>query len=292
MSSTPTEHDGGADHSAPRPPDGPPLLTAARKRSRRKKILTPLVLAVLGLALLGAAFILYPRPAESPAPDPTLLAITAPSTTVASYIGEISYTVDQVRPDVARLTVSLEVDVRGYGGVKALLGVTPPAGTTLLDCSHLSCDGKTWAKRLSFKFPGVATVRFFVKAHNFGVTSNGITAAAAIPEVLFAGSKGANLTVTYHIPSASSYDWSAYPPSTLSNSGATWDETVLPGNIYNGGDTVGRVASGINHTVQANNDTKIFIAGALLGLERVPWIMERGRVARCGSMPGRRFPGT
>jgi hypothetical protein len=27
-------------------------------------------------------------------------------------------------------------------------------------------------------------------------------------------------------------------------------------------------------------------------LERVPWIMERGLVARCGSMPGRWFPGT
>ena len=105
-----------------------------------------------------------------------------------------------------------------------------------------------------------------MKAPNFGVASNGVTVAAAIPEIAFTGSKGANLIATYHIPSADNYDWSSDPPSTLSNSGAAWTEAVLPGSIYNSGDTAGRVASGINHTAQANDDTKTFIAGALLGL--------------------------
>jgi hypothetical protein len=105
-----------------------------------------------------------------------------------------------------------------------------------------------------------------VQAHHFGVTSDGVTAAAAIPEITFTGSKGAGLIAAYRIQSASSYDWSSYPPFTLTNSGAVWHEAVLPGSIYNPADTAGRVASGINHTAQANNDTKTFIAGALLGL--------------------------
>jgi hypothetical protein len=104
---------------------------------------------------------------------------------------------------------------------------------------------------------GLATTHVFVKAHNFGVTFNGVTAAAAIPEVL---SKGASLITSYHIPSASSYDWSSYPTAFLSSSGATWDEALISG------DTVGWVASGINHIAQANDDSTTFIAGALLGL--------------------------
>jgi hypothetical protein len=224
-------------------------------------------LAVLGLALLVAAFMLYPRTAEPSAPASTRLDITSPSNYVSSHIAAISYKVDQVHPDVARLTISLAVDIRGpYGSVKALLAVTPPAGTTLLDCSRLHCNGKTWGARLSFTSHGVATAHVFVKAPNFGVASNGVTVAAAIPEIAFTGSKGANLIATYHIPSADNYDWSSDPPSTLSNSGAAWTEAVLPGSIYNSGDTAGRVASGINHTAQANDDTKTFIAGALLGL--------------------------
>jgi hypothetical protein len=63
-----------------------------------------------------------------------------------------------------------------------------------------------------------------------------------------------------------SYDWSSHPPATLSNSGAAWTEAVLPGSIYNSGDTAGRVASGIDHTGQANHDTKTFITGVLPGL--------------------------
>jgi hypothetical protein len=63
-----------------------------------------------------------------------------------------------------------------------------------------------------------------------------------------------------------SYDWSSDPPATLSNSGAAWTEAALPGRIYDCGERAGRVASGINHTAQANDDTKTFIAGALLGL--------------------------
>jgi hypothetical protein len=267
MSNTPADQDSMGDHPTPRPQDDPPPLVAVHKRSKRKKVLTPLVLAVLGLALLVAAFIVYPRTAEPSAPASTRLDITSPSNYVSSHIAAISYTVAQIHPDVARLTISLALDIRGpYGSVKALLAVTPPAGTTLLDCSRRHCNGKFWGSRLSFTSHGVTTAHVFVKALNFGVVSNGVTVAAAIPEIAFTGSKGTTLVARYHILSADSYDWSSDPPSTLSNSGATWTEAVLPGSIYNTGDTAGRVASGINHTAQANDDTKTFIAGALLGL--------------------------
>jgi hypothetical protein len=267
MPGTSSDHDGRAGPPASAPEDGPPSRTGTRERPGRKKVLAPLVLAVLGLALLVAAFVLYPRTPEPAAPASTTLDIIAPSNYAASAIAEIDYTVDQVRPDVARLTISLVLDIRAYRSVEAGLTVTPPAGTVFVGCprSHPECGG-TWGEKLSFKFPGVATAHVFVKARSFGVNSDGITAAAAIPAISFAGSKGANLIAAYRIPSASSYDWSADPPSRLSGSGAVWDETVTPGTIYSGGDTPGRVASGINHAAQANDDTRIFVAGALLGL--------------------------
>jgi hypothetical protein len=109
-----------------------------------------------------------------------------------------------------------------------------------------------------------ATTHFLVKAGSFGVTYNSVTAAAAIPEILLLGhsaeSGPGNLSVVYNLPSASSYDWSSDPTSSVTNSQAAWDETVI------GDDTPGRAVVGINHAAQSDDDTRTFIAGALLGL--------------------------
>jgi hypothetical protein len=68
MSGTPEFSDQGTDRLAPKPQNNSPPLAAAHKRSGLKEIVAPLVLAVLGLALLVGAFLLYPSTTESSTP--------------------------------------------------------------------------------------------------------------------------------------------------------------------------------------------------------------------------------
>ncbi len=107
---------------------------------------------------------------------------------------------------------------------------------------------------------GIATADFFVKAHSFGVASNGITASAAIPEVTYQGPGQPMLVVTYDIPSAASYDWSSFPTASVNNSTASWVEDLT------NGDTGARAAVGISPSGQATHDTETLLAGTLLGL--------------------------
>jgi hypothetical protein len=64
----------------------------------------------------------------------------------------------------------------------------------------------------------------------------------------------------YHIPSAASYDWSSFPTVRADTSVATWMETLV---TYA---TPARVAVGINRVEKSSDDSKIFFAGALLGI--------------------------
>lgn len=238
------------------------LSSAAWKiRARLGPIVVPLALGILGLALLVAGLILYPRRAEHPAPLTTKLVVfsTCP-------VFSIGYAVDPVpgRPGVSRLEVRLKLPEgllpgsgQCVGGAGAGVTVVPPPGTVLMNCK--ACHGRLTA---SLPYRGdAATAYFFVKASNFGVDSNGVTAFAAIPEVLYVKSKGGPLLIAaYHVASASSFDWSADPPVSANRFGAIWEEAVAHG------ETAGRVAVGIDQTAQANDNFNSFLAGALLAL--------------------------
>jgi hypothetical protein len=232
-------------------------VTAADKRSRLKEILAPLVLAVLGLALLVGAFLLYPSTTESSTPAFDYVFIDA-----NANISYVNYQVIQY-PGVAQVKIS----VQPYGSLPshafAALMVDPPFGTAFVDCPRSACSGGSWQERLTLTSDKLLyTAEFGVKASSFGVTSNGVTAAAAIPAIDLIGSVGHFVPVytNYDLPSASSYDWSSYPTYAVSNSTAEWVETLGPG------DTPGRAVTGINHVAQTNDGTRTFIAGALLGL--------------------------
>ena len=92
------------------------------------------------------------------------------------------------------------------------------------------------------------------------MTSNGVNASAAIPEVLYRGLGQPILLTLYHLRSASSYDWSASPVAAVTSATAQWQQDVVSG------DTPGRAAVGVDHSAQTRDDIKIFIAGALLGI--------------------------
>ena len=221
----------------------------------------PLILTVVGLALLIIGLILYPRRTERPAPVTTKLDVfsTCPLFSVGYAVDP-----DRARPGVDRLEVRLTLPeglLPGtgacVGGAGAGLTVVPPAGTALIDCQ--ACRGR-WTVGLSFPSDGRVTAYFFVRASSFGVVDNGVTALAAIPEVVYVGTGTPILLAAYHVPSAISYDWSADPPVSVTKSIAIWDEAVTRG------ETAGRVAVGIDQAAQASDAFKGFLAGALIAL--------------------------
>jgi hypothetical protein len=255
-------------------PEGSPPPAATAKRSRRKKILVPAVLTVIGLAILLAGFLLYPQRGEPAVPIYAYVTI-AGSATMPS-IGLIYYTVDQVRPDVASVTVQLLPNVpRVAPGARA--GVLLDAGgADIMNCSP-SCHPAFGSADAVLKFGSrtatapTPTAHFLVKAHSFGVTTNGVTAAVAFPDITFGGvHQHPLLMMVYRIPAANTYDWSSDPTIGLSKSSATWAEPVTSGNQQQsfgaGGLTPTRAATGINHTAETNDNTLTLIAGVLFGL--------------------------
>lgn len=110
-----------------------------------------------------------------------------------------------------------------------------------------------------------------MKAHSFGVTTNGVTAAAAFPNITFGGvHQHPLLIMDYQIPAANTYDWSSNPTIGLGANHATWEEPVISGNQQQSfgstGLTPARVATGINHTAETNDNTLTLVAGVLFGL--------------------------
>jgi hypothetical protein len=260
----------GAQGKGPEGPSAPhrdsrPSASASAKRSGWGAAVTPVVLAVLGLALLVVGLILYPRRSEHPAPVTTKLDVfsTCP-------LFSIGYAVDPARgrPGVSRLEVRLTLPEASLPGSGACVGgrgagitVVPPAGTHLMNCNH--CHGR-WTVGLPLPADGVATAYFYVRASSFGVFSNGADAFAAIPEVVYIRKAipvgTPELVAAYDLPSASSYDWSADPPVSATNSHAIWEEPVSRGT------TAGREAAGIDQAAQASDNFMSFLAGALLAL--------------------------
>jgi hypothetical protein len=107
----------------------------------------------------------------------------------------------------------------------------------------------------------VADANFAIKAGDFGVVYNGITASAVMPEVSYQGSATPPTLLTgYQFPSASSYDWSSFPPALSSSTYAIWQEFLTQGV------TTSRVAVGIDHAAQTRDDFRNFLAGALVGV--------------------------
>ncbi len=99
-----------------------------------------------------------------------------------------------------------------------------------------------------------------MRAANFGVTSNAVTAAAAIPAVFYEGPGKPVLIAGYRIRSAGSYDWASFPAAIAKGNVGIWDEPLARGF------TPGRAALGIDHAAQSKDDFRIFLAGALVAL--------------------------
>lgn len=245
------------------PPPEPSVRTlplpTAHKPSRRKEILAPLGLVLLGLVLLLTAFKLYPVTAEHPTPPFPRLFIDTDS-----RLRAIIYKVDPVSPGKAMMSIELTLDGSPpRDGAAAGLAVSSPPGMTFVDCSGSSCKKHSRNMGLVFKRDGYtfkAFAEFPMKTRNLGVDYNGVSASAAFPEINYQGRGTPTLYVGYHIPSASRYDWASYPPLSTDGYNTVWEEAVPRGQ------TVGRAAVGTDHDAQASEDNRIFLAGALFAL--------------------------
>jgi hypothetical protein len=259
-----------AESQPVRPASGPVAAAAEghddrlRSRPRWKKILTPIVLALIGVVLFLVAIALYSSPGELPTPPYATVGVVS-----LRPIGDIIYAAQQVSPSIAMVTI--KVDLPGgtanpTAGTEIAKAVFfPPIGIKFQTCSspcESAPDGMemSWAKPLILEKNDYAEATYFVKDNDFGLTYNGIDASAAIPEVYYKGPGTPTLQAQYDIPSASSYDWSSFPALYANDIFATWEEPVANGRVP------GRAAVGINHAEQASDDNKTFFAGALIGL--------------------------
>jgi len=276
---TATAQPSGEDGQPPVPPESAvPIVSSSgddrlQNRSLSKKILVPALLAAIGLALLVGALMLYPSDSQLPTPQYTSLLLNS-----TFPISNIYYTVYQVSSSIAEIKVGIALPngtLRPPASAPAAhLFVALPSGTDFRTCPSSSCyiagssiePIEIWKESLSFKRllgdfqdRGEAFIDLFVKAHSFGKTFNGITAAAAIPAVSCNDCRDTVMLTGYNIPAANSYDWSSYPTQFANGTSATWSEAI-------GAQATGRVAIGINHANQTNDNNKTFFAGALLGL--------------------------
>jgi hypothetical protein len=269
MSDVPSAQATTPEGPPPEPSDGSRASSTPAKRTRWLRSLTPLILAGLGAALLIAGWLLYPSVSQSPAPAYSELVLTS-----AVPVNYISYEVYQSHPNTAVMRISVVLPPHQSAGA-ATLEVEPPIGTMFVDCPPPACHilregGETsssWIEHLVFtrigSAPLNASAHFRVKASSFGVAANGVTATASIPDVTYsspAGRTEAALIAGYNIPSASSYDWSAFPTFRVDHFAAYWQEPMPQG------ETSARAAVGINHAAQSDLDTRSLLAGTLIGI--------------------------
>jgi len=252
-----------------------PASHPAGSRRPWKKILTPIVLALIGGGLVLWAVVLYRSPSEPSATPFATLEVKS-----LSEVGKIAYRVTPESPSITRISAEIQLTF-GTRGRPAKFSdqyiiVYLPPGVTFQTCPQGYCtflrQRNQYESYLPLKFKTVtsglpkpteeAVADFFVRADGFGYSFNAITALAAIPQVFYEGpGLQPTLTTAYdNAPDASSYDWSAFPPEASNSIGAVWDEPVVSGA------TQGRVAVGINHANQEKENKETFIAGALLGL--------------------------
>lgn len=224
------------------------------------------------------AWWLYPARTELPAPSYTTLQLQSPFAVEA-----VNYAVYQGQA-TARIEISVLLSSGSPAspppaGKTATLLVFPPLGIAFQRCPAHLCfhsPGGTyaWAEPLKFRqavgpslLPDLtghgmyASFSLDVKARDFGVVSDGATAAAAVPKLIDIGPGSPNLLTHYNIRAANLYDWLTFPPAFATGTGAGWLEQMI-----NSGHIPDVVATGINHASEARDNDLTFLAGALVGV--------------------------
>jgi hypothetical protein len=236
-----------------------------------RKHWTSVVLFIVFAGLSAGAAALYysSSPGELAEPAYTTMALQSDFP-----VGIIGYSVTQ-HSGTADIAISVKLKGVPRGVVPAAtLQLTPPNGDHFLICPPVvpcAALGSAFTQPQDLTFvPGpsgteTASVSVTVKAQAFGDASNGLNAAAVLPQVLYqcsscSGSSIPMLQVRYNLAGAGSYGWSSFPAQQAGATGATWEEPVVAD-----GETPGRVAAGVDDLTQQRDNTFVFLAGAFIG---------------------------
>jgi hypothetical protein len=255
--------------SPPHDLEGEPRRADAPRRSRRKKVLAPVVLFFSGVALLALGLALYPRRAAALATASPSVYVTGNSSEVNSNIEVIDYRVDQVHPDLAKVTIEVLMGSNSWPpGAHIAIGLTL-TGQYMTGCSpkcNLLTNPMGHNGSIATADTDLSTgmtAEFLVAAPSFGEPSNGVTAEVTFPEIDVGGTASGPqiLSVQYDgIPSANSYDWSTDPPQILESSDAEWVEPITNQNAFS------QIVVGNNHAAQQRDSNFTLITGILVGI--------------------------
>jgi hypothetical protein len=247
-------------------------VSAAKPRPWwRKKYVTSVVLLIAFAGLSAGAAALYhsSSPGELATPAYTTVELRSDFP-----VGIIGYSVTQ-HSGTASIAISVKLKGVPRGVVPAAkLQLTPPNGDKFLTCPPLvpcAALGSAFTRPQDLTFasgpPGTETANasVTVKAQAFGDVSDGLNAAAVMPQVFYecsscSGSSIPMLQVRYNLAGARGYDWSSFPFQQAGATGATWEEPVVAD-----GETSGRVAIGVDDAAQQTDNRLLFLAGALIG---------------------------
>jgi hypothetical protein len=250
-------------------------VSSAGNHPRRRRMPIPLILAIIGLALLPLAAWLLPGTDQQLAPQQAFVSITSDVP-----IQTALYQVDNEGPSLYLLIINLQASVypdpaNDHMELKVLL----PPGLQFKPCSSpnsqcignpiLSADSSqgpgvqaTW-QNLGFNHPyEYAEAQIMVQGQDFGYATNRTEESVSLPELYINhGSDNFPLSVTYWgLPSPQKYDWSSRPPSEETRSYSIWTEEVA------GGYQPPEMAVGVDHSAQDQESTDTFLAGAIVGV--------------------------
>ena len=243
--------------------------------SRHKRPYISITLAIIGLAILPLAFWLLPSGDQPPTPSAPVVSI---GTNVP--ITDMLYQVVRRGPSSHLLSVILQTSSAVTSKVNsANVEIFLPRSWEFGPCvgSKSACVGRPAAGVAKGRVPYPGTVRvwhigfpygtteaallIFIKGRDFGYTSNSVTENVAMPQIQFSDPVNLRLGVVYKgLPSLVNYDWSSFPPTTLTGTYAGWFELIINGNAQ------ARMAIGIDHGARNRENRDTFLAGALVGI--------------------------
>jgi hypothetical protein len=218
---------------------------------------------LLGVGVVASASSYAIRPDRADVIGPAFSSVLVES---EAPIAILDFEVHRDEPDTSTVFISAKVFTGGSGA--------PPDGSIFFTfprdaepaecveprpCLHLK-DSYFWTAALKYDDLGSATVTIPVRGERYAFDDNGVSAAAALPEVEYQGNPDSQLNVKYAMDDPSAYDWTGIPPSVLRPGFIVWTEQVDDGRVDP------QVVTGLDRTAANRDRSSEFLAGALIGV--------------------------
>lgn len=242
-------------------------------QARRRRLVTPLALALLGLALLLATVVVWPDDNQPATPSSIYMVIST-----SLPINLVKYDVMVLGPARYQIELLLQAPSVSSDSV-ADVSIYLPRGWQFGSCTRIGFRGCRRAPIASqqgyypgstgewlMRVTGASLLRegyldINIRGASFGYAANDLQESVAMPQIEFDSNVNCELAVVYQgLPDPQKFDWSAFPTDELTSGYASWIEQVTNGV------EPGRVAVGIDHAAQSRNNLATFLAGALVGL--------------------------